>query len=451
MKKRNEIKKIFGITLAFMMIFSVVAGISLAAEQSGNTGDSRLDAVTDANTVSRNTDEAYIQYGWISGYTTEQDGNLVSGVYLRLDKIVPTISSEAYQNYVDYEPSYVVYSDEEGYFYSLAKPGVYTLEARKKGYSEYSGTSIVVTANEGTEVNIALEEVNEINSRAGKLHGIVYGTSSQDASGTISNKYPLSGAMIIAISENAATIENTKITYTDADGKYELVLPIGTYRVTASIYGNPIATDVVSATEGKYTQSVIVTIEALVTELDFLIVLGHNRIQTMNAVRTGVVGGQIRVRNTINEQSMEITNAGVNIRPTEASGPNAVFTCTVDYNGEEGKVISLTLPMSLNQYAVKLDGNELPLAVDIDDALNPNEAKFYREIDHENNEVTYHVSVPSWSEHTITIYEIVEALTGPTAVMLYAAFGVVASILFLIPAYKANSPTIKLRKKEKKQ
>ena len=88
MKKRSEIKKIFGMLLVFIMIFPTIAGIGLAAEQSSDTGTSNTDAVTDANTIPRNTDEAYNKFGWIFGEVTDQSGNLLSGVYIRLDKLV---------------------------------------------------------------------------------------------------------------------------------------------------------------------------------------------------------------------------------------------------------------------------------------------------------------------------------------------------------------------------
>lgn len=471
MKKRSDIKKIFGITLVFMMIFSTAAGFGLANEQNSAAGASESDLVN-TNAESTAVDVAGTYYGWVYGQVTDEEGNLLENVFIRIGRLSLTVTSASTPAYISYssERAYIAYSNEDGeYYVSSVAAGVYTLEARKKGYSPYSGVSVKVENAKGTQVDIVLQEVEP---GRGSLEGTVYGTdialSAADvqeynsADGT-TKMHPLKGAKITVCPLDSSTAASlvAATTYTDGDGKYSLKLDPGEYIVTASKEGytiNPLT--VTSRDEWHNSKWRKVEIKEGETTIANFYLMGSVARKKMELASS--VGGELTVRkidapDAQDDKKIEITSydySGVAIELTDISSKR--LSAKVSRDDEKlGSTIAITVgPEMLDitrEYAVKFDGKTISMADDIDDVLNPDDDGLHVEyiLTKDANGLHILVSVPRWSEHTITVYEVIEALTGTTAILLYVAFGVIASILFIVPAFKRPYFPIYSRKKKK--
>jgi len=310
----------------------------------------------------------------------------------------------------------------------------------------------------------------------GKLTGIVYGTTKKysTAATLVAEKaelykFPLSGASIQAIPEDGNN-EYVQSTYTDENGKYELVLKVGVYKVTARVKNNQVTTDnTFNAVNNWYTQTITKKISSYVSQLDFLIILSENRYKTIEAINNGYIGAKLSIYESSQadtEDTVEIINYGgsdgVNIEPVTLASSKEVLRCTVSSESKIGKTVMFSIPNGhSSDYSVLYDDVPIDLADDLEDVLNPNNddnhAEYYvtyetDETDKDDKFAIVYVSVSSFSEHTVAIIsvgEIVLALGGPTAILIYVVCGAIAAVLFIIPAFKSTSPPIYYKKKKK--
>jgi len=106
---------------------------------------------------------------------------------------------------------------------------------------------------------------------------------------------------------------------------------------------------------------------------------------------------------------------------------------------ETGKTIMFSLPETLfkmDWIVIKYDGIQINKANNLSDVLNSSDdgpdSEFYV-IESENNAFLMFVSIPFFSEHTITIASIVEAVGGITMVIMYIAIIAIVGILYVVP------------------
>ena len=82
-----------------------------------------------------------------------------------------------------------------------------------------------------------------------------------------------------------------------------------------------------------------------------------------------------------------------------------------------------------NNIVVEYDGIQIKKADDFPDSLRSDDDGSLPEYFVVDNYVI--ISIPLFSEHTITIQTIIEAISGTTAIILYLAIAIIAIILFV--------------------
>jgi hypothetical protein len=207
------------------------------------------------------------QYGAISGYVRDTNNQPISGA------IVAT-EGGAYSTTSGQDGSYLI---------TQVLPGTYNLIASKVGYQSQVVPGVQVNANQTTTVNFNLSLVPP-----GTIAGLV-----KD-----SNNNPISGAVV-------ATTTGGYSTTTASNGSYSLVVPPGTYGVTASKSGYQ-----------SQTQNNVVVTSGGTTIVNF----------TLPQVTYGTITGVVR-----NTNGTVLANATVSTNPggySTTSGSDGAFTLT---------------------------------------------------------------------------------------------------------------------------
>ena len=107
-----------------------------------------------------------------------------------------------------------------------------------------------------------------------------------------------------------------------------------------------------------------------------------------------------------------------------------------------GKTIAINVDQDMfdinGNIDIKYDGENVKIADDIYDILNPNDDGSHSEylITIGAEGIKLLISIPHFSEHTITISsvaEVVDALGGPAAVILYITVFAIVAIIYIAP------------------
>ena len=172
------------------------------------------------------------------------------------------------------------------------------------------------------------------------------------------------------------------------------------------------------------------------------------RILLDEAIKIGDVGGEIHIQHEGNQQfSHEVILYGsINIVPQEVTKGKITFLVS-GYEKSTGKTIAMIIDEdmfdSFGNLVVTYDGEPISMADNISDILDPNDdginAEYLITMGQEVNEIL--ISVPHFSEHTITISsisEVVEAIGGVTALFLYITIIGILGILYFIPILKSK-------------
>ena len=121
---------------------------------------------------------------------------------------------------------------------------------------------------------------------------------------------------------------------------------------------------------------------------------------------------------------------------------NNTISLIVSGEEETGKTLILTSPeniFSLQNVQVNVDGIEIHEADNLVDILNPNDDSYYPEYliistSSEQNQII--ISVPHFSEHTITITQIIQEVAYTVSqVLLYFAAILIVAILYIVPIW----------------
>jgi hypothetical protein len=280
---------------------------------------------------------------------------------------------------------------------------------------EYTITAILEGYVKDTETITVLNQIEQ--------RGWIYGVVTDDLDSFLKD-----AQVCTMISDEGTT---SKCTPTNEEGEYVLSIPIGTYTVEASKDGYE--TDIKYSIEVNDRQAV---------EMNFVLQeipdyepesqdLNEQFIEAkIDAEITNKnVGGKIEVAD---DSSNIITyNDELDLEIMPKTQPEEVITFRVEAGeGTPGQVIVVRIQDILEEISVKIDGAEITEITDLETLFNPdNQNSVYAKVTTIDKSYVL-VYIGSFSEHTITISMIVEALGGITGVLLYFAFFAVAGIIF---------------------
>ncbi|MHA1220902.1 MAG: carboxypeptidase regulatory-like domain-containing protein, partial [Candidatus Heimdallarchaeota archaeon] len=295
-------------------------------------------------------------------------------------------------------------TDSNGY-YSISdiEPGTYTVEASKDGYPKSVQTNVVIESGVGTEINFNLIETKG---------GWIYGTVSDlpgiqlEVGGDVTYTSPIED-LLIEVHDGRYSGEIVASTYTDSTGYYEI------YDIDAGFYS-------IIATKDGYSKHVKETVTVNLgegTEFDFFFqpnpIFRPNSPLLVKAIDSGKVGGEIAIwvepDNTF-QHNISIYN-GVEIKNLDIKKGSVSFTVSGNESGG-GKTIAINIAGLLfdpsSEILVHYDGESIDMADDINDILDPNDDGSHPEylIVIGSNGVQLLVSVPHFSEHSITFFNL---------------------------------------------
>jgi len=295
------------------------------------------------------------------------------------------------------------YTDSEGKVTVTAPPvdqnTEYFITASKNGYEGTTGTITVLN--------------QEPDGDKGWIFGVVSNTSG----------FLLENASVCAVIDDSGTTSICK--FTNDQGKYQILVPAGTYTIEAN--------------KEEYetsTKSNIIVEENVAIEVSFVLekseeepITDENQKLINEAIKAGNVGGEIIIQD---DGSEEIRYADISITLQNIDTENNKITLLVA--GEEtAKTIIITIDenvIEVGNIIVEYDGIVIKEADDIEDILNARDdgslPEYYMITDKEERKLL--VSIPYFSEHTITISSIAEAVSGIIAITIYLVFCIVVAI-----------------------
>ncbi|MFH1101990.1 MAG: carboxypeptidase-like regulatory domain-containing protein [Methanobacteriota archaeon] len=428
--KKLNIKKIAVLTLVFTFLIPMTLGVSGATIPQSSATNTSIDS------QKSNTDESLpstsavrSEYGWVYGMITDHLGNPLNLASIIVYRPALSVTDAV-------KSRYVTYSGTDGTYRIPVLPGVYVIDVNKKGYSTERETGVTVEKGIGTKVNFMLVKTSVSVSGQGLLQGTVYGvtrlpTSTTNDVASVTSKIPIKGAQVTVYSLTASITAATPVSiatcFTDGNGSYEFSLAPGTYSVIAS--------------KGVATQQKEAKIaEKRITELDFLLKISNTAEVIDDAITTGNFGGEI----TVQQQSdLSFGNDvtiydGVSITPVRISEKEIAIQVSGD-EASLGKTIAVNIDPNGFQLGDKIevtyDGETIDLAHNLTDVLDPNDDGSHPEylLLIGSDSIQALVSVPHFSEHTITISSVIEAIGGITAVVLYIAVFALLGVVYIIP------------------
>jgi hypothetical protein len=172
--------------------------------------------------------------------------------------------------------------------------------------------------------------------------------------------------------------------------------------------------------------------------------IDDNRETITHAIRDQQVGGEITLRKQqgIEEFDKQIliydSNESLTIQPIKIQDNHISLGINGDEQGA-GKTIVINIDTaiisSVETLLIEYDGEEITVADDITDVLNPNDdglhAEYLTTIGPDGIQVL--MSIPHFSEHTITITSttIIEGISGYFAILVYGIACGIAGLVFL--------------------
>jgi hypothetical protein len=293
----------------------------------------------------------------------------------------------------------------------------YTISAKIDGYQ--SDTALIKVLNKGETLS------------QGWIYGIVF-----DNNGSLQDD-----ALVCAKILEGTT---STCTFTDEDGKYVRSLPVGTYTIVATKESYEESFKSITVNENK-----AIEVNFVLEKSENGYVSDDNRKLIDEAIRNGTMGGEIIIKE--GGEIEEFSYSNFTITSTSLDAENKKIELIVEGQGT-GTTIAVTvedesiLKIRGEEIIIEYDGKKIRSANSLQEVLNASE----------NSGPTYYIldniiviGSQHFSEHTITIYQVIEFLTGPIAIAIYAAISVIALILFVLPAFKGPYPPIYYRRKKR--
>ncbi len=253
---------------------------------------------------------------------------------------------------------------------------------------------------------------------------------------------PLENAMICIVFTNINNVITSKCMFTDKTGEYTMPIRAGTYTVSAIKSGYTKTTiDGVNIWANETTEVNFTLQEGISSDID-LFLLDENRDEINKAIREQQVGAEISIvkdETGVNYENHVLIYDGVALYPSDITGEEI----SLRINGDEksaGKTIIINLDNKIfdppNELVLKYDGENIEMADDLIDVLDPNNDGLHAEylITEGKNGLQIAVSIPHFSEHEITIssvVEIIDAVGGINSIILYVIIFSIIAIVFV--------------------
>lgn len=431
--KKKDITKVIVISLLFSLILPM---ISFVTEATDDTMDSEKSLTTESANSMQDELPSYSvsksDYGWIYGTVTDQDGNSVDHACIVVYKLAVSVTDA-------YKSRYVTYSAETGFFRLALLPGVYSVDAYKKGYNSENAVGVSVEKGRGTKVDFVLQKSITITPGLGVLKGTVYGlmqisaSNSADApSSTV--KIPLRGARvsIYSLAPTTDAVQNPLTTcFTDGNGSYELKLAPGTYSAIASV-------------GLSYQQKNVKIADTRITVIDFVLKIEKTAVAIDESITSGDFGAEITIQKNPNNNTYDhditVYNA-VTIEPITISSNKLSLQVSGDKTSL-GKTIALNIDSSFNlgqRFDVQYDGASLNQAENLTDILDPTDDGIHPEyyiIHTDNGTAQILVSIPHFSENSIIEFlPLSEAVGAIASLVVYGAVLAIVAVLYIGPMW----------------
>lgn len=304
---------------------------------------------------------------------------------------------------------------------------------------DYTVTLTVIDNDGSTDIDTTLASIAETPI---KEYGLVYGKVllqsnninfiGKNVTVCVCPSEEYSGAEDIILCKNICVTTNE-------NGRYSIPsIETGTY--------------IILAVKSKlYTSEEFIEIKVNKSiEVNFTIDISETRSEIERSIEYGYVGGELNIaQETETDYEYEIIiYDGVKIDPIEINESKI----SIIINGDEnitGRTIAITTTLGMfdltNDLVVEYDGEAIRMADDTADVLNPNNDGIHAEylITIGTDGIEILISIPHFSEHMISITtlppevmeEIVEAIGGIHAIILYMLICVIASALFIGTIY----------------
>jgi hypothetical protein len=313
-------------------------------------------------------------------------------------------------------------SDSNGVVFFMA-PQVeedtsYQITATKDGYTSSSIWITVLNSEES-------------------LSGWVQGTVSETSGNTT---LPLADTMVCLFLTYESSVITSKCTFTDKEGAYAIPTPIGTYTLKAGKKGYITATVTDVTITGNKITWMNFTLESGTNSEPgiFPVIVKAYRDEIDQAIENGNVGAELLVQKTEDNtyNSTSITYDSVNITLTNITSNEISLVVTGDEYSFGKTIVVSVEEFQLNEEAIVLyDGQAINMADDIVDVLNPNDDGFHAEylVTQGATGLEVLVSIPHFSEHSISIYSFakVGTIIDATAVVLYIVIAVIIAMVFV--------------------
>ena len=283
--------------------------------------------------------------------------------------------------------------------------------------------------------NPATIQIREQSTTIPEPMGWVFGIIS-DAFGE-----PINAASVcIQISE-----ETQECLLTNSDGQYQLYLSTGSHLLKVEKDGYINQSQMILI-QDKHAVNVNIQLQWIGVEPP----LDENQTLIIQAIENGNIGGELRIQRNRYE---EIRYTDITMNLTTIDIENKKISLVVD--GEEtAKTILITIDQNIitsTDLLVEYDGITIRKATDLEDSLYAGDdgslPEYY--VISNQDETTCVISIPYFSEHTITISSVVEAALNLTAIILYIVISAIVLFLFFSPML-ANLLHIQRRSRKKK-
>ena len=249
--------------------------------------------------------------------------------------------------------------------------------------------------------------------------------------GTIIDTYaiPIEAANVCVILSE--TVKQCVLT--DQNGDYQILVDVGTYTLEVSKTNYHQSNTILTVEKNVALNRNFILEEISEPEID------AHREQINNAIIRGHIGAEL----TIQQDDDIITHtekryADISIQPLEINIQLQQLTLLVDGDEETGKTIVIAINktlMSLEKASIEYDGVTILEAKDFNDIINASDDGSLPEYYFLYGEtfIFILISLTSFSEHTITITSIIEAIGGITTLLSYIIIFVVVAVIIIVP------------------
>jgi len=171
-----------------------------------------------------------------------------------------------------------------------------------------------------------------------------------------------------------------------------------------------------------------------------------------DAIKAGDITGEITFRQIKNEiQYEEKRYANGTINPTDIDIKDPGISLLIDNKNCSGRTVIIKISDEeffdlKNEFVLEFDGVKIQKTDNLYEVLNSTnnfEAEYFVMQGEDGIEIL--VTIPSFAEHTITIYQVVETISIVLVVVIYASICILGATAFISPIFTG---TIRFRKRK---